>query len=83
MREKTLHAGSKVYEGKRVELPAAFRLQDIASGHEKKFSEKMREKALHVGSNIYGGRKDGIKVQHHFAERCEIHAVLFTRAGQG
>ena len=82
MRENVPHVGSNVYEGRRSELPSALRLQDIASGH-KKISEKMREKALHVGSNIYGGRKDGIKVQHHFAERCEIHAVLFTRAGQG
>ena len=62
MRENVPHVGSNVYEGRRSELPAALRLQDIASGHEKKFSEKMREKALHVGSNIYGGRKDGIKV---------------------
>ena len=44
MREKVLHVGSKVYEGRRSELTAALRLQDIASGHEKKFPKKCAKK---------------------------------------
>ena len=45
MREKVLHVGSKVYEGRRSELTAALRLQDIASGHEKNFRKNARKSA--------------------------------------
>ena len=45
MREKVLHAGSKVYEGRSSTSVAALRLQDIASGHKKSFAKNARKSA--------------------------------------
>ena len=61
MREKVLHIGSKVYEGRSSTSVAALRLHGVASGHEKIICEKCAKMCLM--SEVMSMRGEGLNCQ--------------------